>query len=67
MISGDFRFYLDDTELFPKSKQGKHAITCYKFNSSGIGEHEIKLQGTTYLDIFDISEKIDYEISTTHN
>ena len=29
---------------------------------SGIGEHEIKLQGTTYLDIFDISEKIDYKI-----
>ena len=57
LISGDFRFYLDDAELFPKLNQGKHALLITT-QFSGIGEHKIKLQGTTYLDIFDISEKI---------
>jgi len=63
LISGDFRFYLDDAELFPKLNQGKHALLI-TIQFSGIGEHKIKLQGTTYLDIFDISEKINYETST---
>ena len=63
MISGDFKFYLDDAELFPKLNQGKHALLI-TIQFSGIGEHKIKLQGTTYLDIFDISEKINYETST---
>ena len=63
LISGDFRFYLDDTELFPKLNQGKYALLV-TIQFSGIGEHKIKLQGTTYLDIFDISEKINYETST---
>ena len=63
LISGDFRFYLDDAELFPKLNQGKHALLV-TIEFTGIGKHEIKLQGTTYLDIFDVSEKIDYETST---
>ena len=64
LIGGDFRFYLDDIEQFPKYNQGKNSLfTTLKF--SGIGEHEIKLQGTTYLDIFDVTEKINYEISNT--
>jgi hypothetical protein len=63
LISGDFKFYLDDIELFPKSNQGKNALLV-TFEFTGIGKHEIKLQGTTYLDIFDVTEKIDYEIST---
>jgi hypothetical protein len=63
LISGDFRFYLDDTEIFPKLNQGKHALLV-TIEFTGIGKHEIKLQGTTYLDIFDVSEKIDYETST---
>lgn len=62
LISGDFIFYLDDNEIFPKLNQGKNALMI-TIEFTGIGNHEIKLQGTTYLDIFDISEKIDYEIS----
>ena len=64
LIGGDFKFYLDDTELFPKLKEGKNSIFV-KMDFIGIGKHEIKFQGTTYLDIFDVSEKIDYEISST--
>jgi len=64
LIGGDFKYYLDDIELFPKSKQGKNSIFV-KIDFIGIGKHEIKFQGTTYLDIFNVSEKIDYEISNT--
>ena len=64
LIGGDFKFYLDDTELFPKLSQGKNSIFV-KINFIGIGKHEIKFQGTTYLDIFNVSEKIDYVISST--
>ena len=63
LISGDFKFYLDDTELFPKFTKGKNSIFVTIEFSAPAGNYEIKLQGTTYLDIFDISEKIDYEIS----
>jgi hypothetical protein len=62
LISGDFKFYLDDIELFPKSNQGKTALLI-TIEFTGIGKHEIKLQGTTYLDMFDVTEKINYEIS----
>jgi hypothetical protein len=64
LIGGDFRYYLDDIELFPISKQGKNSIFI-EIDFIGIGKHEIKFQGTTYLDIFNVSEKIDYEISNT--
>ena len=64
LIGGDFRFYLDDTELFPKLSQGNNSVFI-KIEFTGIGKHEIKLEGTTYLDIFDVSEKIDYKISST--
>ena len=63
LISGDFKFYLDDTELFPKFTKGKNSIFVTIEFSAPAGNYDIKLQGTTYLDIFDISEKIDYEIS----
>jgi len=62
LISGDFVFYINDIEIFPKLNQGKNALLI-TIEFTGIGNHEIKLQGTTYLDIFDISEKINYEIS----
>ena len=62
LIGGDFRFYLDDTELFPKLSQGKN-VSFITIEFTGIGKHEIKFQGTTYLDIFDVTEKIDHEIS----
>jgi hypothetical protein len=64
LIGGDFKFYLDNTKIFPKFSQGKNSIFV-TIEFSGIGKHEIKLQGTTYLDIFDVSEKIDHKISST--
>ena len=62
LIGGDFKFYLDNTEIFPKFNQGKNSIFV-TIEFSGLGKHELKFQGTTYLDIFDVREKIDYEIN----
>ena len=62
LIGGDFKFYLDNIELFPKAKQGKNSLFVV-IDFVGIGNHEIKFQGTTYLDIFDVSEQIDFSIS----
>ena len=64
LIGGDFKFYLDNIELFPNAKQGKNSLFV-AIDFIGIGKHEIKFQGTTYLDIFNVSEKIDYVISST--
>ena len=62
LIGGDFKFYLDDIELFPKLKQGKNSLFV-AIDFIGIGKHEIKFQGTTYLDIFDVSEQINFSTS----
>ena len=62
LIGGDFKFYLDNIELFPKAKQGKNSLFV-AIDFIGIGKHEIKFQGTTYLDIFDVSDQIDFSTS----
>ena len=59
LIGGDFKFYLDNIELFPNAKQGKNSLFV-AIDFIGIGKHEIKFQGTTYLDIFDVSDQIDF-------
>ena len=51
-------------EFFPCFNIGNNSVFI-KIEFTGIGKHEIKLEGTTYLDIFDVSEKIDYKISST--
>ena len=61
LISGDFRYYLDDKEIFPKYSQGKNSLFL-TIEFVGVGDHKIKLQGTTYLDIFNVEKKVDYEI-----
>jgi len=62
LISGDFRYYLDDKEIFPKHNQGKNSLFL-TIEFVGVGDHKIKLQGTTYLDIFNVEEEVDYEIT----
>ena len=62
LIGGDYSFFIDGTEVFPKLSQGKNSLFS-TIEFSGIGNHKLIIQGTTYLDIFVISEKIDYEIS----
>jgi|TARA_B100001540_G_scaffold161623_1_gene143003 hypothetical protein len=62
LIGGDFKFFVDDVQVFPKFSQGKNSIFV-TIEFSGVGKHVVKLQGTTYLDVYDVSEEIDYKIT----
>ncbi len=50
LIGGDFKFFVDDVQVFPKFSQGKNSIFV-TIEFSGVGKHVVKLQGTTYLDV----------------
>ena len=54
--------FVDDVQVFPKFSQGKNSIFV-TIEFSGVGKHVVKLQGTTYLDVYDVSEEIDYKIT----
>ncbi|MBO48617.1 MAG: hypothetical protein CL686_00610 [Candidatus Nitrosopelagicus sp.] len=62
LIGGEFQFFLDGEEISPKFSQGKNSIFI-TMEFSGVGKHEIVFQGTTYLEVYDVLDKIDYEIS----
>tara|TARA_A100001037_G_scaffold305185_1_gene344370 strand:- start:106 stop:888 length:783 start_codon:yes stop_codon:yes gene_type:complete len=62
LIGGDFSFYLDDNEIFPEYQQGKN-LSFVIIEFGGIGNHEIKLQGTTYLDIFNVENQLNFDVS----
>ena len=48
LLSGDFRFYLNDQEFFPKI-QSDEKISFITLNFSGLGNNVVKIIGTEYL------------------
>ena len=48
LLSGDFRFYLNDQEFFPKV-QSDERINFITLNFIGLGNNIIKISGTEYL------------------
>ena len=48
LLSGDFRFYLNDQEFFPKV-QSDEKINFITLNFSGLGNNVVKIIGTEYL------------------
>ena len=48
LLSGDFRFYLNDQEFFPKI-QSDEKISFTTMNFSGLGNNVVKIIGTEYL------------------
>ena len=48
LLSGDFRFYLNDQEFFPKV-QSDEKISFITLNFSGLGNNVVKIIGTEYL------------------
>ena len=48
LLSGDFRFYLNDQEFFPKI-QSDEKISFITMNFSGLGNNVVKIIGTEYL------------------
>ena len=48
LLSGDFRFYLNDQEFFPKV-QSDEKINFITLNFTGLGNNVVKIIGTEYL------------------
>ena len=48
LLSGDFRFYLNDQEFFPKV-QSNEKISFITLNFTGLGNNVVKIIGTEYL------------------
>ena len=48
LLSGDFRFYLNDQEFFPKI-QSDEKINFITLNFTGLGNNVVKIIGTEYL------------------
>lgn len=49
LLGGNFTFYLNDQELFPKVRTSEK-ISFVTMNFTGIGNHTLAIIGTTYLD-----------------
>ena len=61
LIGGDYTILLDNNEFTTKLQEGRHS-TLVTMDFTGIGKHKIEIFGTTYLDIVNLKEVIDYEI-----
>ena len=62
LIGGDYTILLDKNEFTAKLQEGRYS-TLVTMDFTGIGKHEIKIFGTTYLDIINLKNIIDLEIS----
>ena len=66
LLSGDFRFYLNDQEFFPKLESNKK-INFITMTFTGLGNNVVKISGTEYLSGLDdvmplkniVSESLD--------
>jgi len=61
LIGGDYTVLLDNNEFPAKLQEGRHS-TFVTMDFAGIGKHKIEIFGTTYLDIINLKDVIDYEI-----
>ena len=61
LIGGDYTIFLDNNEFPVKLQEGRHS-TLVTMDFTGIGKHKIEIYGTTYLDIVNLRDVIDYEI-----
>ena len=62
LIGGDYSIFVDDKKFIPKLQEGTDT-TFVTMDFTGIGKHKIEIVGTTYLDVFNIRDVIDYKIS----
>jgi len=62
LIGGDYTIFLDNNEHTIKLQEGRHS-TFVTMDFTGIGKHKIEIFGTTYLDIVNLKDVIDFEIS----
>ena len=62
LIGGDYSIFVDGAQFSPELQDGNNT-TFVTMDFPGIGKHKIEIIGTTYLDISDIKDVIDYKIS----
>jgi hypothetical protein len=62
LIGGDYTFFIDGIQFSPKLHQGSN-VSFITMDFPGLGKHKIEIIGTTYLDIFEIKDLIDYKMS----
>ena len=63
LIGGNYSIFLDGEKFTPKLQTGSNT-TFVTMDFIGMGKHNIMIVGTTYLDVFEIKDVIDYKIST---
>ena len=61
MLASSFVIFVDNIQFLPELQEG-HDTTFVTMDFVGTGKHKIEIFGTTYLDIFEINDVIDYEI-----
>ena len=61
LIGGDYTILLDNNEFPAKLQEGRHS-TFVTMEFAGIGKFKIEIFGTTYLEIINLKDVIDYEI-----
>jgi len=54
LINGNFTFFLDDLEIFPKVKTSEE-ISFITIEFAGAGDHTLEIIGTTYLPEFPVA------------
>ncbi|MDC0211731.1 hypothetical protein OAK30_04660 [Candidatus Nitrosopelagicus sp.] len=62
LIGGDYSIFVDGEKFTPKLQEGSNT-TFVTMDFTGMGKHKIEIVGTTYLDVFEIKDIIDYKIS----
>ena len=62
LIGGDYSIFLDGEKFMPKLQAGSDT-TFVTMDFEGVGKHKIEIIGSTYLDVFEIKDVINYEIS----
>ena len=63
LIGGNYSIFLDGEKFTPKLQTGINT-TFVTMDFIGMGKHNIMIVGTTYLDVFEIKDVINYKIST---
>ena len=61
LLGGEYTFLIDDEEFLPNLKKGTNVVLV-TMDFLGTGKHKIEIFGTTYLDLFDIRDVLDFDV-----
>ncbi len=61
LIGGDYTFFIDGKDFSPSLQQGQD-MAFVTMDFPGTGTHKIEIFGTTYLDVFEIRDVLDFDV-----